>query len=89
MNLVRELSSYFLCIGLKKSNADNTRLRIFIPMDHTIPIPRALLTLRPYFSTNPTSYLIQTWAPHECLILTKFYNHWVKIVDFLLKAYAL
>ena len=28
-------------------------------------------------------------STHEYLILTEFHNHWVKIVDFLIKAYVL
>ena len=27
-------------------------------------------------------------STHEFLILTEFHNHWVKIVDFLIKAYV-
>ena len=33
----------------------------------------------------------ETWSKlstHEYLILTEFHNHWVKIVDFLIKAYV-
>ena len=38
----------------------------------------------------PNDYETKTkLRTHEYLILTEFHNHWVKIVDFLIKAYVL
>ena len=45
-----------------------------------------LLLKNPQFSPNHYETLPK-WCPHEYLILTKFRNDWVKIVDFLTKAY--
>ena len=47
-----------------------------------------LLLKNPQFLPND----YETWSKlntHENLILTEFPNHWVKIVDFLIKAYVL
>ena len=47
-----------------------------------------LLIKNPQFLPND----YETWSKlstREYLILTKFHNHWVKIVDFLIKAYVL
>ena len=45
-----------------------------------------LLFKNPQFLPNHYETLSK-WGPHENLILAKFRNYWVKIVDFLIKAY--
>ena len=45
-----------------------------------------LLLKNPQFLPNHYETLSKC-GPHEYLILTKFPNDWVKIVDFLIKAY--
>ena len=34
-------------------------------------------------------FLTNDYETHEYLILTEFHNHWLKTVDFLIKAYVL
>ena len=47
-----------------------------------------LLLKNPQFL--PNDYETRSkFSSHEYLILTEFHNHWVKIVDFLIKAYVL
>ena len=56
-----------------------------------------LLSKNPQFLPNDdetrsklsTHEYLSKLSAHEYLILTEFHNHWVKIVDFLLKAYVL
>ena len=47
-----------------------------------------LLLKNPQFLPNRDETLSK-WGTHKYLILTKFRQNWVKIVDFLIKAYVL
>ena len=47
-----------------------------------------LLIENPQFLPNHNETL-SNYGTHEYLILTKFRNDWIKIVDFLIKAYVI
>ena len=50
-------------------------------------VKNMLLLKNPQFLPNHLRNFVKKWGFDEDLILTKFRNDWVKIVDFLIKAY--
>ena len=53
---------------------------------HCVPGESILLFKNPQFSPNHYE-ILSKWGTHEDFILTKFRYDWIKIVDFLIKAY--
>ena len=82
-------SPFILCDFYSSFQMDRTQASTDLgTLIQTFAVHVLLLKIQIQFLPNDYETLSKL-STHKCLILTEFHNHWVKIVDFVIKAYVL